>query len=121
MLFILIYCVYVFAELWMVGVRRVRQSNQNTQAIIESYHNALKRWHAFDTKGFTRRRIDWLVWWLTTTIAHHYKHTLKLKKRGFINNKVMEAIITWSVEKAALISLTHVYQLWAMDYNSRSC
>jgi len=37
-------------------------------------------------------------------------HTLEMKKRGFIKNKVMEAIITWSVEKAALIPLTHVYQ-----------
>jgi hypothetical protein len=37
-------------------------------------------------------------------------HTLEMKKKGFINNKVMEAIITRSVEKAALIPLTHVYQ-----------
>jgi hypothetical protein len=28
---------------------------------------------------------------LTTTIAHHYMHTLEMKKKG---NKVMEAIIT---------------------------
>ncbi len=32
------------------------------------------------------------------------------EKKGFIKNKVMEAIITQSVEKGALISLTHVYQ-----------
>jgi hypothetical protein len=31
------------------------------------------------------------------------------EKKGFIKNKVMEAIITQSVEKATLISLTHVY------------
>jgi hypothetical protein len=37
-------------------------------------------------------------------------HTLKMKKRGFIKNKVMEAIITRSVQKAALIPLSHVYQ-----------
>jgi hypothetical protein len=37
-------------------------------------------------------------------------HTLEMKKRGFIKNKVMEAIITWSVEKATLILLTHVYK-----------
>jgi hypothetical protein len=37
-------------------------------------------------------------------------HTLEMKKKGFIKNKVMEAIITQSVEKAALIPLTHVYQ-----------
>jgi len=65
----------------------------------------------FDTKGFKGRRIDWLVWRLTTTIAHHYMHTLKMKKKGFIKNKVVEAIVTRNVEKATFIPLTHVDQL----------
>jgi hypothetical protein len=34
-------------------------------------------------------------------------HTLEMKKKGFIKNKVMEAIITQSVEKVALIPLSH--------------
>jgi hypothetical protein len=38
-------------------------------------------------------------------------HTLKMKKKGFIKNKVVEATITRSVKKATLIPLTHVYQL----------
>jgi hypothetical protein len=37
-------------------------------------------------------------------------HTLEMKKKGFIKNKVMEAIITQSVENVAFIPLTHVYQ-----------
>jgi hypothetical protein len=37
-------------------------------------------------------------------------HTLEMKKKGFIKNKVVEAIITQNVEKADLIPLTHVYQ-----------
>jgi hypothetical protein len=37
-------------------------------------------------------------------------YTLEMKKKGFIKSKVMEAIITQSVEKVALIPLTHVYQ-----------
>jgi hypothetical protein len=37
-------------------------------------------------------------------------HTLEIEKKGFIKNKIMEAIITQSLEKAALIPLTHVYQ-----------
>ncbi len=48
--------------------------------------------------------------WRLTTIACHYMHTLEMKKNDFINNKVMEAIITQSVEKTTLIPLTHVYQ-----------
>ncbi len=100
----------MFVELWMVGVQRVPHSNQDTQASIESYHGALKCWLALDTKGLRGRRIDWLVWWLITTIARHYMHTLEMKKNGFIKNKVMEAIITRRMEKVTLIPFTHVYQ-----------
>jgi hypothetical protein len=100
---------FMFAQLWMVGVRNVPHSNQDTQASIESYHGVLKHWLAFDTKGLRGCRIDWLVWRLTT-IARHYMHTLEMKKKGFIKNKVIEAIITRSVEKTAFIPLTHVYQ-----------
>jgi hypothetical protein len=71
----------MFVELWMVGVRRVPHSNQDTQTNIESYHGALKRWLALDTKGLRGCRINWLVWRLTTTIARHYMHTLEMKKR----------------------------------------
>jgi hypothetical protein len=100
----------MFAELWMVGVQKVPHSNQDTQVNIETYHGALKHWFALDTKGFRGHKIDWLVWQLTTTIAHHYMHTLEMKKRGFIKNKVMEVTITQSVEKVTLNPLTHVYQ-----------
>ncbi len=72
----------MFVELWMVGVRRVPHSNQDTQASIESYHGALKCWFVVDTKGLRGRRSDWSVWRLTTTIARHYMHTLEMKKRA---------------------------------------
>jgi hypothetical protein len=72
---------FMFVELWMVGVQRMPHSNQDTQASIESYHGALKHWFALDTKGLRGRRIDRLVWRLTTTIARHYMHTLEMKKR----------------------------------------
>jgi len=100
----------MFIELWMVGVRKVPHYNQDTQVNIESYHGALKCWFALDTKALRGRRIAWLVWQLTTTIACHYVHTLEMEKKGFIKNKVMEAIITRSVEKTAFIPLTHVYR-----------
>jgi hypothetical protein len=53
---------FMSVELWMVGVRRMPHSNQDTQASIESYHGALKRWLALDIKGLKGCRIDWLVW-----------------------------------------------------------
>jgi hypothetical protein len=52
----------MFVELWMVGVQKMPHSNQDAQVSIESYHGALKRWLALDTKGLKGCRIDWLVW-----------------------------------------------------------
>jgi hypothetical protein len=92
----------------MVGLRQVPHSNQDTQALIESYHGALKHWFSLETKGFRGQQIDWLVWRFTTTIARHYMHTAKMKKRKFIRNKVVERIVKTSVEKATLILHTNV-------------
>jgi hypothetical protein len=36
--------------------------------------------------------------------------TLEMKKRSFIKNQVVEAIITWIMEKVILFPFTHVYQ-----------
>jgi hypothetical protein len=41
-------------------------------------------------------------------IARHYMHTTKMKKRGFIKNKVVEHIVKTSIEKATLIPHTNV-------------
>ncbi len=95
-------------KLWMVGFQQVPCSNQDTQTNIKSYHNALKHWFSLDTKGLRGHWIDWLVWMLTTTIAHHYMQTMEMRKKGFIKNKIVEAIVRKSVEKATLILLTHV-------------
>jgi hypothetical protein len=43
---------YHVVNLWMVGLRRVPHSNQDTQTSIESYHGALKRWILWKQKGF---------------------------------------------------------------------
>jgi hypothetical protein len=48
------------------------------------------------------------MWKLTTTVAIHYMHTVEMKKRGFIKNKVVEHIVKTSVEKATLIPHTNV-------------
>ncbi len=50
------------------------------------------------------------MWRLTTTITCHYMHTLEMKKKGFIKNKVMEAITTQNVENATIIPFTRLYQ-----------
>jgi hypothetical protein len=48
------------------------------------------------------------VWKLTTIVAKHYMHTIEMKKRRFIRNKVVERIVKMSVKKARLIPHTNV-------------
>jgi hypothetical protein len=43
-----------------------------------------------------------------TTVARHYMHTAKMKKREFIRNKVVERIVKANIEKATLIPHTNV-------------
>jgi len=52
--------------------------------------------------------INHLEWQLTTIVASHYMHTSKMKKLGFIKNKVLECITKVSVEKALLILIVDV-------------
>ncbi len=99
---------YLVVDLWMVGLQRMPHSNRDTQASIGSYHGALKHWFSLETKGFWGRRIDWLMWKLTTTIIKHYMHTTEMKSHGFIRNKVVECIVKMNVEKVTLILHTNV-------------
>ncbi len=40
---------YLVIDLWMVGLRQMPHSNQDTQTSIESYHGALKCWYSLET------------------------------------------------------------------------
>jgi len=42
---------YLVIDLWMAGLQQMPQSNRDTQASIEFYHGALKRWFPLETKG----------------------------------------------------------------------
>ncbi len=74
---------------WMVRFHQVSHSNQDTQISIKCYHKALKRWFSLETKGLRGHCINWLVWKLTKIMAQHYMHQAKMKRQGFIKNKVM--------------------------------
>ncbi len=109
MLFTLIHCVYVY---------KIMDGGCSTSAPFQQKLLG-KHWIiswcieilvCFYKNKFKRHRIDWFMWRLTTTIACHYLHTLEMKKKGFIKNKVVEAIVTWTMEKATLLPFTHVYQ-----------
>jgi hypothetical protein len=83
-------------------------SNQDTQALVESYHGALKHWSSLEIKGLGGRWIDWLVWRLTKMVVRRYMYMAEMKTCKFIKNEVIEHIVKASVEKATLIPYTHV-------------
>jgi hypothetical protein len=95
------YVVHVHAELWIVGLCWVPHSNKDTQASIESYHEALKRWFSLKTKGLRGCHINYLVWRLTKIVAWYYMDQAKMKRQGFIKNKVMARLVVASVNEAS--------------------
>ncbi len=109
---------YMHDNLWIhiVCCCRFVDGGASTSAKFKPRHTSINwvlPWgmkHLFflETKGLQGRWIDWLVWRFTTMVARHYMHIAKMKKRGFIRNKVVECIVKMSVEKATLILHTNV-------------
>jgi hypothetical protein len=99
----------------LVGLRRLPHANQDTNNSIESYHGALKIWLSEFTRGASGRRLDWLVWRLTTFIVSHYIYIEEQKFKGFIPNKKVEAIVGKGIEKACNILINDVLQPTSLD------
>jgi hypothetical protein len=57
-----------------------------------------------ERKQLRSRRVDWLCWYLTTTLVDKILHLQHLKRAGFKRNTAMEIQITKSVKAALQIS-----------------
>ena len=99
-----LYCI----EMYLVGHRRNPHSNQDTQASIESYHAALKRWMKIDNHQLRGRRLDFLVWRLTFPVVTHYMYNHGKKLNGFVLNKQVEKIVANDIIKTKTIPLEHI-------------
>ena len=99
----------------MVGLRRLPHANQDTNNNIESYHGVLKRWLSEFTRGASGRRLDWLVWRLTISIASHYIYIEETELRRLHSNKKIEAIVRKGIEKARNIPNDDVLQSTSLD------
>ena len=99
---------YFFTEMYLIGHRRNLHSNQDTQASIESYHAALKRWMKIDNHQLRGRRMDSLVWRLTNPVQTHYQYNDGRKVNGFVLNKHFERIVANGIAKANAIPIQHV-------------
>ena len=54
--------------MWAVAFRTANTRNQNTNAAIEGYHNAIKLILSVTKAMLSGRRIDWLLWALTNKV-----------------------------------------------------
>jgi hypothetical protein len=81
------FCADLFFGFWFAGCFF---PNFEITCLATYYHDAFKHWFLFETKGLRGHQIDWLVWRLITTIPQHYMHTIEMKKKRFMENKVVD-------------------------------
>ena len=89
--------------MYLIGHRWNRHSNQDTIFSIEAYHRALKRWMLVNNQHKHDRRIDFLVWQLTTPVVSHYMYMQSRKLNGFVLNKSVETIVKNGIARAKMI------------------
>ena len=88
-----------------MGHRRNPHSNQDRQASIESYYAVLKRWMKINNHELRGRRMDFLMWRLTTHVVTHYMYNHGRKLNGFVLNKRVEKIVASRITKTKTIPL----------------
>ena len=84
--------------MYHVGHRRNLHSNQDTQA-SESYHATLKRWMKIYSHQLRGRRLNFLVWRLTSLVVSHYMYNYRRKLNNFILNKRVEKNVANNIIK----------------------
>ena len=89
-IYIIFYLYTLLREIYLIGHRRNRHSNQDTTSSIEAYHRALKRWMLVNNRDKRGRKIDFLIWRLTTLFVSHYMYMQSRKLNKSVLNKSME-------------------------------
>ena len=98
----------MFSEMYFIGHCRNRHSNQDTTSSTEAYHGALKRWMLVDNRDKHGRRIDFLVWQLTTPVVSHYMYMQSRKLNGFVLNKSIETTVKNGIARAKMIPVEDI-------------
>ena len=108
----------MFLEMYLIGHCQNRHSNQDTTSSIEAYHGALKRWMLVDNRDNHGKRIDFLVWQLTTPIVSHFMYMQSRKLNEFVLSKSLETIVKNNIARAKMIPVedidhpTEVGKVW---------
>ena len=101
----------------MRASRSLPHASQDTNGSIEAYHGFLKIRFLGAYKRLVGRRIDWLIYTLTSSVVSHYWYAQMMKNIGFIRNTNIKGLVENSFEKALSIPNDHVIY----DNNHMEC
>ena len=94
--------------MWARCFHTLKHVGQETNGAIESYHSHLKRRFLKTIERATNRRVDWLVYQLSTHVYVYYWWVQVSKKHGFYRNFDIEKIENTSWVRAMKIPDEHV-------------
>jgi hypothetical protein len=104
--------------MWVKGCRDFPHANQETNNVVESYHNYLKTKFLSDRRKKCAHRMDWLFYILLKNVEPCYRFKEILKEKGYLNNYKKEKQLESSIEKDRRIpdsdcspheSISHAY------------
>lgn len=72
--------------MWVTGYRTFNHGHQETNNILEGYHSALKARLNQEKAQLCSRRVDWLIYTLTTELLDDMEHRAFSKAAGFVPN-----------------------------------
>ncbi len=58
--------------MWCVGNHKIPHVGQDTNAVVESFHNNMKHIFYFSKELFTGCKMDWLIFHLVDDVFTHY-------------------------------------------------
>ena len=94
--------------MYLIGHCQNRHSNQNSTSSIEAYHGVLKRWMLVDNRDKHGRKIDFLVWQLSTPVVSYYIHMQSRKLNRFVLNKSVETTMKNNIAHAKMIRMEDI-------------
>jgi hypothetical protein len=58
--------------MWCVGNHNIPHARQDTNVVVESFHNSMKQIFYFSKQLFTGCKMDWLIFHLVGDVFTHY-------------------------------------------------
>jgi hypothetical protein len=76
--------------MWCIGNENIPHVRQDTNVVVESFHNNIKQILYSSWENLTRRRMDWLIYNLVGDVLIHY-YVKNKKQEGIVANALLQA------------------------------